>query len=153
MEYPITELAREDYQQTVDLACLCFGELVRKTAEDEFGATFADYPFRPKTFVAKDQKKVIGIIQSMTVYVDTGPQAFAWIAVHPDFRKQHIGLALLTYAEQETITHRFRGTPGTFFLISSYDPSYYRSQGYVGGDTITHKGYPILVKHYQPSGL
>jgi ribosomal protein S18 acetylase RimI-like enzyme len=150
MDYPISELAKEDYRQAVNLACLCFGEDMRDVAEGDFSATFADYPFRPKTFVAKHQDNVIGIIQSITAYIASDAQAFAWVGVHPDFRKRHIGRALLAYAENETILRRFRDTPGTFLLVASYDPNYYRSQGYQGGDVTTHNGQPFLVKHYAP---
>src|SRR5688500_6442012 len=147
--FPIRELAESGFQEAVDLTSLCFGEDRRMAAAYDFNLSFSDYPLRPKTFVMHKDDEIIGTIQSLSAYIHFNTQSFAWLCVHPDYRKQGLGKALLSYAEQETITRKFKDKAGTFLLVAAYDPAYYASAGYKG-DLQTYSGEPLMVKHYKP---
>ncbi|HEY8190628.1 MAG TPA: GNAT family N-acetyltransferase [Micavibrio sp.] len=147
--YPISELTKSDLQEAVDLTSLCFGENRRAAAAYDFSLSFDSYPLRPKTFVMHKDNQIIGAMQSLSAYIHFNTQSFAWLCVHPDYRKQGLGKALLAYAEQETITRKFKNKAGTFLLVAAYDPAYYAAAGYKG-DLQTHSNEPLMVKHYKP---
>jgi GNAT superfamily N-acetyltransferase len=144
----ISPLQNTEIQEAVDLACLCFSEGYRPYAMEDFSASFETASSKPKTFVAKKDGKLIGLVQSFPGYIHPNIRSLAWLCTHPDYRRQGIAAKLLAYAEQDTIDTVFHGKDGSFLLVSATNPDYYRTLGY-DGDLKTYDGLPFMVKHYK----
>jgi predicted N-acetyltransferase YhbS len=147
MQITISEMTRSELPETVDAVVSSFGPDWRNAAEADFAASFADYPYRPRTFVAKNAGKVIGTLQSLQGYIDFNLRTFAWLSVLPEYRRRGFGRTLMSHGEADAARTQFGGKSGTFLLISGIGADYYQALGYAG-ESVTQAGNPIMVKHF-----
>lgn len=144
----ISALQPQDVEEAAVIAALCLGDDLYDAAIDDFNATFEKASYVPKTFVAKKDGKIVGLVQSVNGYIYSNLRAFAWLFTAPEYRHQGIASALLAFAEKDAIDTHFRGSDGTFLLHCSTDPKFFEALGYEG-NLPSHDGRPFLVKHYK----
>ena len=121
---------------------------MRNAAAADFKGALELALIQPRVFVAWLDGTIVGCIQSVPMHITANAQGFAWLLVHPQYRRRRIGRDLLAFAEAEVIARRFKTGPGTFLLVSECDPDYYLGAGYHGGGLLTHDGHPFMVKLY-----
>jgi ribosomal protein S18 acetylase RimI-like enzyme len=95
----ISPLQKHEIDEAVDLLALCFGENFRPYALTDVSYTFEKASYVPRTFVARTDGKIVGSIQSVNGYIASSLRAFAWVATHPNHRRNGIAEKLLQYAE------------------------------------------------------
>jgi predicted N-acetyltransferase YhbS len=100
----------------------------------------------PLPFVAVANDTVVGFVQATCVLQRPPVDFICWLAVDERHRRQGIGGALITAAENAIRTDRWQGGGGTIMVVSDTSPDYYQKLGYQRGAADYFNGQPVMVK-------
>ena len=148
MKLTISLLGAEDRDTAVDILAACFGEDMRMVAAADVAASFADYPYRPLSFMGKHEGETVAFVQAVPAYLHPRTYAVAWLAVLPQYRHRGYGAELLEAAETYVAANCFLGKAGSIILVSTRGRPYYERQGY-SGDLKMHDGSPLMIKNFE----
>jgi len=153
----MTELIRlasvEDAEEILDLTLKSYQPI--RDLNIRFSAAHADIELvlhnitQNATYLLGKNGRIAATITVRYPWVDPGHEAYPfiwWFAVHPDFKKEGIGSALLSYVEEEVLTKQVKA-PAVYLATAKHHPwlvGIYERRGYKAFKEKVHEGDKIV---------
>jgi len=146
LDLEIRLLLLTEQDVAVQILVDCFGDKYKDAAPVDVSATFSDYFYAPKSFIALYKGQYCGFVQSVRSPIHKDIYNILWLSVLPQFRRRGIAANMMAYAEHYITDTVFHGHNGSFILVAEYHSIYYENLGYTPG-LLTYDNYPIMIKH------
>jgi ribosomal protein S18 acetylase RimI-like enzyme len=151
-KFAIEPLTLERIDDSVGVILRAFDASYEKDARLELGRSLSphDHFDRPETFVALQDGKVVGTIQTAQNYAHFDVYSLSWIAVDPAMQGRGVGKSMVRHAEEHIARNILNGKPGTILIVDDTrvknpGTDYYLRMGYADGP-VTHRGMQVMVK-------